>query len=73
MMDAMAHLGNVLVMLAELHPDDRCKALENAMAFYNEHNPEARVEPIHGCETRLVHIGPLWYAIAAGMPHAKAD
>jgi hypothetical protein len=64
-MRAMEHLGNVLTILAELHSDDRCNALEDALAFYNEHNPGAMIEPEDGFETRLVHVGPLWYAIAA--------
>lgn len=54
--EAMKHLGNVLMLLAELHPDDRCKALDNAMAFYNQHNPKAQVAPVPGFETHLVHL-----------------
>lgn len=52
---AMRHLRNVLYMLANLAPGDRCKAFEAALAFYNEHNPNARVEPEEGFETRLEH------------------
>lgn len=64
-MDAMTHLGRVLTILADLHRDDRCRALDEAMAFYNRNNPHARVEPADGYETRLVNIGPLHYAVAA--------
>lgn len=58
-MDAMDHLGNVLYMLADLHPDFRCRAYAEALAFYNAARPDARVEPHEGWETRLVNIGPL--------------
>jgi hypothetical protein len=56
---AMRHLGNVLQLLAELHTDDRCKALDSALAFYNAHNPTAIIDPVEGYESRLVirHIG----------------
>ncbi len=56
---AEAHLANVLVMLAELHPDDRCRALDKAMSFYNERHPEAMVEPVAMYVSHLVHRGPL--------------
>jgi hypothetical protein len=63
--ETMRHLGNVLVLLAELVPDERCRALENALAFYNERNPDCQVDGVEGYETHLVHIGPLQRAIAA--------
>lgn len=56
---AMKHLGDVLQMLAELHEDDRCQAFEDALGFYNQENPNLRVEPIDGYSTRLVQYGPL--------------
>lgn len=56
--EAMVHLRNVLMLLAELHPDDRCKALDKAMAFYNDAHQDGRIEPVEGYETRLVRIGP---------------
>jgi hypothetical protein len=61
----MEHLGNVLMILAELHPDDRCRALDEAMAFYNGSNPNCQVEPAQGYVSRLVHEGPLQRALAA--------
>ena len=54
-MDAMDHLGKVLYILSELSPSHRCKALNDALEFYNSANPTARVEPC-GCGiTYLVH------------------
>lgn len=44
-LDAMTHLGNILYMLADLHPDDRCDALDNALLFYNEAMPDQKVMP----------------------------
>lgn len=52
--DALGHLGSVLSILAELHPDDRSRALDNALAYYNARRPGAQVEPVAGV-TRLVH------------------
>lgn len=63
---AMDHLGDVLAILAELHPEERCKALDDAQAFYNAARPEARIEPVEGYETRLVStktpVGPIGLA-----------
>ncbi len=42
---ALEHLGNVLYYFADIHPDDRCYAVESALAFYNEKRPEKMVEP----------------------------
>lgn len=39
------HLGAVLYFLADLHPDDRCAALDNALAAYNAARPNAKVGP----------------------------
>ena len=55
--DALHHLGNVLAILAELHPDDRSNALDGALAFYNARCPNAQVEPVAGV-SRLVHQWP---------------
>lgn len=55
--DALHHLGNVLAILAELHPDDRSNALDDALAFYNARCPNAQVEPVAGV-SRLVHQWP---------------
>lgn len=52
--ETMRHLGNVLSILAELHPDDSCRALDNAMIYYNKCNPDLQIEPVMGI-TRLVH------------------
>jgi hypothetical protein len=56
---AMAYLGCLLNMLAELHPDDGCRAYDDALEFYNEQNPDDQVMAIPGYVTRLVHFGPL--------------
>lgn len=70
---AMHHLGNVLTILAELHEDDRSRAYDEALAFYNAHNPDAQVAPVEGYSTRLTQIGPLDTALAraAGGPDFK--
>src|SRR4051812_29551656 len=52
--ESLRHLGNVLVILAELHPDDQCRAYTEALAYHNQKCPDAIVEPIMGV-TRLVH------------------
>lgn len=62
---AILHLGNVLSMLAELHSDDRCEALESALVFYNQACPNAQVVADPAYEIRLVITGPLDRAIAA--------
>src|SRR5690242_9315440 len=59
----MRHLGNVLQLLAELHPDDRCRALDSALEFFNRENPHAQIEPAEGHVSRLVIDGPLQHAI----------
>jgi len=61
---AMEHLGNVLLILADLHDDDRCDAYEQALAFYNKHNPTAQVRSTPGFVTRLQEETPLSRAIA---------
>lgn len=42
---AFEHLRNVLYMLADLHPDDNCVALNRARKFYNAAKPEDKIEP----------------------------
>lgn len=61
---ADVHLGNVLMMLADLRDDERCDAFEAALAFYNERNPNAAVQPNEGYVSRLVTEGPLDRAVA---------
>jgi len=56
---AMAYLGCLPNMLAELHPDDRCRAYDDALEFYNKANPDDQVMAVPGYVTRLVHTGPL--------------
>ena len=52
---AMMHLRNVLSMLAELAPGDRCRAFDNALMFYNASNPDEMIEPVPGYESRIIH------------------
>jgi hypothetical protein len=59
MQRALSHLGDVLSILANLTPDDRCQALDEALAFYNEHRPDAKVVAEPGWVTKLVTEGPL--------------
>lgn len=43
--DVYEHLGDVLYFLCDLHPDDRCEALDKALAFYNAARPDKKIEP----------------------------
>ncbi len=43
--DALTHLGKVLYILADLYPDDRCRALDDALAFYNSLRPNEKIGP----------------------------
>jgi len=63
-MNAMEHLGNVLLILADLHEDDRCDAYVQALEFYNRENPNAQIQPMPGFVTRLQEETPLSRAIA---------
>ena len=57
--DAKRHLGNLLYMLAGLHPDDQNMAYEEALAFYNVACPHRQVHPENGFVLRLVLQTPL--------------
>lgn len=57
--DAMHHLGNLLYMLAGLHPDDQTAAYEEALAFYNAACPDKQVHSEDGFVWRLVLETPL--------------
>ncbi len=52
---ALEHLGNVLHLLSDLHPDDRTRALDNALEFYNKKRPNRRIEPSGFPMQRLVN------------------
>lgn len=55
-MEAIDHLRNVLYFVADLHPDYRCHALDEALAFYNATRPLEQVGPSdHGWQ-KLVSI-----------------
>lgn len=53
--EAMFHLGNILYYFACLDNDDRCVAFDDAMDFYNKHNPDKKIEPEEGFNIKLVH------------------
>lgn len=57
--EALTHLGNVLHILADLVPDDRCAALDTALAFYNQHRPDAQVAPTNVWKTYLINVHPV--------------
>ena len=57
--DALDHLGHVLNIFAELSPTDRCRALDDALEFYNAARPNFKVGPQPRFVTRLVQVGPL--------------
>lgn len=42
---ALTHLGSVLYWLSDLHPDDRCVALDKAQTFYNSRVPDNQIGP----------------------------
>lgn len=54
----MFHLGSVLRFFADLHPDYRCRAFEEALEFYNQSN-DAHIKPVEGYELHLIQYGPL--------------
>lgn len=54
--EALNHLGDVLNQLADLHPDYRCRALDEALAFYNDKCPDQRVLPSGLSLQRLINI-----------------
>ena len=56
---AIEHLGNVLVMLANLAPGQRCQAFDDALSYYNDQRPAARVLPMDDYLTLLVTVSPL--------------
>jgi hypothetical protein len=52
---ALSALGDCLYFLADLDPDDRCMAIDEALCFYNNHRPEATVAPTDGPKFKIVH------------------
>lgn len=50
------HLMMVLTILQDLHPDDRCRALDEAQEFYNKARPQQRVESDGAQYMRLVIV-----------------
>lgn len=51
---ALHHLGNVLAYFADLHDDDRCKAFDEALEYYNKHCPTRQVVSEFPGSQRLV-------------------
>lgn len=41
---AMEHLGVVLYYFSNLRDDDRCRGFDEALEFYNFHNPSMKIE-----------------------------
>jgi hypothetical protein len=60
---ALDHLGTVLYVLADLCPNDRCKALNDAQDYYNSTRTTQQISPNPGWVTRLVQVGPLDWPI----------
>lgn len=56
MVEALEHLGNLLYILSDLHPDDQSKAYCDALEFYNKARPDNRVEPSGFRYQRLVEV-----------------
>lgn len=42
---ALDALGNALYFVADIHPDDRNEAIDEALRFYNSARPECQVAP----------------------------
>jgi hypothetical protein len=42
---ALEHLGNALSFIADIHPDDRNDAVDQALEFYNAVCPDRQVHP----------------------------
>lgn len=58
MKDAMQHLGAVLSILCDLADDERCGAIDKAVKFWNETNPESQIQPSGYGYTLLVNKSP---------------
>lgn len=72
--DALDHLCNVLVMLSDLTPGDRCRALDDALEFYNAQRPDWRVQPIGGVYSELRHFSPLTEGFdPSRVPHSPTE
>ena len=41
--EALRHLGNVLYAIAEMKTEDRCRALDEAVAFHNAAQPDSQI------------------------------
>lgn len=41
---ALDHLGDVLYSISDMPREDRCRAIDDALAFYNAQRPEKQVE-----------------------------
>jgi hypothetical protein len=48
------HLRNVLVLLADLHPEDKTLGLIRAQQFYDSVS-DTKIEPHEGYVSRLIH------------------
>ncbi len=58
--DAMRHLGKLLHMLCDLTPGDRCRALDEAQAFYNAVYADRPIVPSGFGYTTLRHVTPMF-------------
>lgn len=59
--DAMGHLGEVLSFFANLDEGDRCRAFDEAIAFYNKHNPDAQIQGEPGFTWYICQRSPLGF------------
>lgn len=51
---ALDSLGDTLYFLADLHPGDRCLAIDEALNFYNQERPDKKVAPTGAADCRFV-------------------
>ncbi len=58
---AMDHLGEVLSFFANLDEGDRCDAFEEAVEFYNKHNPGAQIHGEPGFTWYICQKSPLGF------------
>ena len=57
----MEHLGKILSFFANLDEGDRCRAFEDAIAFYNKHNPDSQIQGEPGFTWYICQKDPLGF------------
>jgi hypothetical protein len=55
---ALSALADTLHFVADVHPDDRCLAIDKAQEFYNTERPCERIAPSEMATFRMVQQQP---------------